>query len=93
MKGQIHNFPRQFFLLCYYLTAGRIVRELWWTNQFHLSISFHHGSLRYHLEYEQYARWWSQFRDVVSPHPYNHHRIYVCIVYTIFFMTINKERV
>jgi hypothetical protein len=54
--------------------------DLWWTKWhwerfffeffgFPLSVSFHRGSmLTYHLGDEQQARWWSQFRDTVSPH-------------------------
>jgi hypothetical protein len=30
--GQIRNFLRQFLLLYYYMTAGRIDREHWWTS-------------------------------------------------------------
>jgi hypothetical protein len=29
--------------------------------------------LTYHLGYEQYARLWQQFRDLVSPHRHHHH--------------------
>lgn len=32
-KANIHHFLHQ-FLLCYYMAAGRVARELWWTNQF-----------------------------------------------------------
>jgi hypothetical protein len=38
-KGRFHNFLRQFLLLRYWMTTGRIGGELWWTNQeFSLSI-------------------------------------------------------
>jgi hypothetical protein len=32
LKAKLISFAH-FLLLCYYMTAGRIVRELWWTNQ------------------------------------------------------------
>jgi hypothetical protein len=33
-KGKSHHFLCQFLLLRYYMTSGRIAREIWWTNQF-----------------------------------------------------------
>jgi hypothetical protein len=33
-QGKIHHFFRQFLLRCYLVTAGRIARYLWQTNQF-----------------------------------------------------------
>jgi hypothetical protein len=33
--------------------------------------------LIYHLEDKQYARWWPQFRDVVSPYRHDHHHQYL----------------
>jgi hypothetical protein len=43
---------------------------------FPLSTSFHRGSPNsYHLEDEQQARCWQQFRDMVSPH--RHEQVYV----------------
>jgi hypothetical protein len=31
--------------------------------------------LIYHLEDEQKAHWWLQSRDILSPHPHEHHHI------------------
>jgi hypothetical protein len=32
-EGKIHYFLRQFHLIFFLMTAGRITGELWWTNQ------------------------------------------------------------
>jgi hypothetical protein len=56
-------------------SANRIARERsgGWIRSFPLSTSFHHGSSRsYQLWDEQYAHWWLQFRDLVSPHQHDH---------------------
>jgi hypothetical protein len=42
-ETKIHNFLRHFLLICYYMTVGMTVIELWRTN-FPLFISFHHSS-------------------------------------------------
>jgi hypothetical protein len=39
--------------------------------QHHYSTVVLHG--RISSAHEQYARWWLQFRDVVSPYQHNHH--------------------
>jgi hypothetical protein len=52
-----------------------ISREIWWTNQ-ELSpvniIPSWFSMLIYHMGDEQLARWWPQFRDVVSLHGHDH---------------------
>jgi hypothetical protein len=54
------------------MTVGRIVKELWWTSQEFSSVDIiippWFSMLIYHLGDEQQARWWLQFRVVVSPH-------------------------
>jgi hypothetical protein len=57
------------------MTAGRIARELLWTNQFFPIdiIPLWFSTLICHLGDEQQDRWWAQFRDVVSPHGHDHH--------------------
>jgi hypothetical protein len=53
-------------------SAGRIARELWWTNQEFSSANIiilpWFCTLIYHLVDEQLAHWWQQFSYVVSPH-------------------------
>jgi hypothetical protein len=65
------HFFAKFFLFRYWMTVGRIARELWWTNQ-EISpvdiIPSWLSMLIYLLGDEQQTRWWSQFRDLVSPH-------------------------
>jgi hypothetical protein len=42
------------------------------TCKYHSVMPFHHSSIHiYHLGDEQYTRWLTQFRDVVSPHRLN----------------------
>jgi uncharacterized membrane protein len=53
------------------LAAGRIVIELWWTNDEFSAvdiISLWFSMIIYLLVDEQQARWWPQFIDLVSPH-------------------------
>jgi hypothetical protein len=49
--------------------------KLWWTNQDYSAVGMPpwFSMLIYHLGDEQQARWWPQFRDVVSPHRHEHH--------------------
>jgi hypothetical protein len=59
-------------------SIGRISRELWWTNQEFSPVNFIpplFSIVIYHLGDEQYACWWRQFRDVISPHQHDrdHH--------------------
>jgi hypothetical protein len=59
-------------------SAGRIARELWWTNQEFSPVDkfipwFSMLIYIYLLVGEKQARWWPQFRDVVSPHRHDHH--------------------
>jgi hypothetical protein len=58
------------------MTYGMIVIEIWWTNQEFSPVDIippWFSMLVYHLGNEQYAHWWPQFRDVVSPHRRDHH--------------------
>jgi hypothetical protein len=58
------------------MTAGLIATEPCWTNQEFSSVDIiplWFSILIYNLEDERYARWLPQFRDVVSPHPYDRH--------------------
>jgi hypothetical protein len=59
------------------MTAGRIARELWWLNQDFSTVDVippWFFMFMYHLGYEQQARWWPQFRDILSPHQHHHHQ-------------------
>jgi hypothetical protein len=57
------------------MTVGRIARELWWTNQEFCPVDIIPPwfSMLIRLGDEQQARWWSKFRDAVSPHRHHHH--------------------
>jgi hypothetical protein len=69
-KGQIHNLLRPVpSALLLDDSAGRIARYLCWTNHFYPVdiIPAWLSMLIYHLRNEQQARWWPQFRDIVSP--------------------------
>jgi hypothetical protein len=61
------------------MIAVRIARELCWMNQETCLVEIippWFSILIYHLRDEQQARWWPQFRDVVSPH--RHDVIIMC---------------
>jgi hypothetical protein len=61
---------------CYQMTTGRIARKLCWTNYEFSSVDIippWFSVLIYHLGDEQWARWWPQFRDVVSPRRHDNH--------------------
>jgi hypothetical protein len=65
----IISFARPSYLLPDH-SAGRIAKDLWWTNQVS-SVDFIQPWLSipiYHMRDKQYAPWWMHFRDVVSPH-------------------------
>jgi hypothetical protein len=50
------------------MTAGRIARELWWTNLEFSSVDIippWFSTVIYHLGDEHQACWWLQFRDIV----------------------------
>jgi hypothetical protein len=54
------------------MTADVISKQLWWTNVFPVDIIPPWFSMRD----EQWARWWPQFTDVVSPHQHDdHHQV------------------
>jgi hypothetical protein len=58
--------------------AFRIARELLWTNQEVSPVDINppcSTMIIYHLRDEHWARWWPQFRDVVSPHRLHDHTL------------------
>jgi hypothetical protein len=48
-------------------SVSRTARELWWTNQLHSSVWRHSNMVLHAPGDEQEARWWPQFKDIVSP--------------------------
>jgi hypothetical protein len=52
-------------------SASRIAREIWW-KKIRVSLVDIIPPWFYMLRDEEQARWWLQFRDIVSPHRHDH---------------------
>jgi hypothetical protein len=75
-QRQIHYSLRPFLSLLPDDSTNSNSTQLWWTNQEFSSVDIiplWFSMLIYHLGDEKQARWWPQFRDIISSHRHAHH--------------------